>query len=114
MEFGRAGDGNDPCLLREQPSERNLGGHCFFLLSKFANQVDQGLIGFAIFRSEARDNVTEIIFVKLRVLADLARKEPFSERTKRNEADTQLLKCGEHFGFRLSPPKGVVALKRRN
>jgi hypothetical protein len=46
--------------------------------------------------------------------ADLAGEEAFSQRTKRNEADAEFLERGNHFRFRLSPPKGIFALQRRD
>ena len=55
-----AGDGNDPRLLREQPGERDLRRRRFLLFGDLAEQIDQGLIRFAVLRREARDDVAEI------------------------------------------------------
>ena len=72
MQLCRTGDGDDPRFLSQQPRERDLGGRYLFLLREFADHIDHGLIRFAVFRREARDDVAKVGLVELRVCADLA------------------------------------------
>ena len=58
-QFGGAGDGNDPGLLREQPGERDLGGGGFLAL-RDVQQIDEGLVGLAGFRREAGEGAAEV------------------------------------------------------
>jgi len=81
-------------------------------LRKFGKQIDQGLIGFASFGREARDDVAEIVFIELGIFCDLAGEEAFAERAEGNEADAEFLEGGDDFSFGLSPPQGVLALER--
>ena len=81
-------------------------------MCKFANQVHQRLIRFAVLRREARHDVAEIGLVELRIFVDLPGKKAFAERTKGNEADPEFLECWDHLRFRFSPPKRVLALER--
>ena len=72
MQLGGAGDGNDPRFLSQQLCEGDLRRRHFFLLREFADHIDHGLIRFAVFRREARDDVAKVGLVELRVCADLA------------------------------------------
>ena len=89
-------------------------GVAFSGCSEFAEQVHHGLIGFAIFRREARDDIAEIVFVELRIFADLSGEEAFAQRAEGNEADAEFFECRNHFGFRLSPPQRIFALECRD
>src|SRR5256885_9541227 len=97
MQLSRARDGNDPWLLRQQPGKRDLSRRRLFLLCEPADQINQRVIGFPVLRGKTRNNVAEITFVELRVFADLASEEAFTQRTERNEPDAELLKRGYHF-----------------
>src|SRR6185437_2921991 len=61
---------------------------------------------------KARDNVAEIVFIKLRIFADFSRKEASTQRTKWNEPYPEFLQYREHLRFGLSPPQRVFALQR--
>ena len=77
-QLGCAGDGNDPRLLGQQPGERDLSGRGFLARGDLAKQIDQGLIGFASFGREARNDVAEVIFVEGGLLVDLSRQKTFA------------------------------------
>src|SRR5580765_5148850 len=111
MQLRRAGDGNNPGLLREQPSQRNLGGGHLFLFRKSRKQINEGLICFSIFRAKARDIVAEIGAVELRILVDCAREEALAQGTEGNESNSEFFQGWQYFRFRLSPPQRVFALE---
>src|SRR5437879_9049453 len=111
MQLGRAWDWHDPRFLRKQPCESNLGRRRLFLLRECANQIHQRLIRFPVLWRKARDDVAEIAFVELRILADLSGKEAFTKRTEWNEPDPKFLQCRDHLRFRLSPPEGILTLE---
>ena len=54
LDLATARNRNDPRLLSEQPSERDLRWRRLFLLSNPGQQVDHGLIGRDGLRREAR------------------------------------------------------------
>src|SRR5678815_1636701 len=62
-------------------------------------------------RRKTRYRVAEVGAVKSGILVDLARKEAFSQRAEGNEAYSELFESRNDLGFRLPPPKGVLALK---
>src|SRR5947207_9455613 len=113
MQLRRTRDRNDPRLLCEQPGKRDLGRRGLFLLRELANQINQRLVRFPVLRRKARNNVAEVGLVELRIFADLAGEKALSQRTKRNETDSEFLECRYHLGFRLSPPKRIFALECR-
>src|SRR5215469_6891509 len=90
MQLGRSRNGDYPWFLRKQPGERNLSRCHFLLVGEFNDQIDQCLIRIAIFFRKAWDDVSEIVLVELRVLADRASKKALSEWTVRHEADAKL------------------------
>jgi hypothetical protein len=53
MQFRGARDRHDPRLLREQPSERDLGGRRMLARGDGADEIDHGLIGLARLGREA-------------------------------------------------------------
>src|SRR6202035_685981 len=87
---------------------------CFFALGDLAKEIHEGLIRFAILWGKARDDVAEIVFVELRIFADLSGEEAFAQRAKGNKADPEFLERGYHFLFRFSEPQRVFALQRGN
>ena len=89
MQLRRTRDRNDPRLLCKQPGERDLSRCHFLLLRESAKQINQRLIRFTVLRRKARDYVAEVIFVELRVFADLAGEEALAQRAERNEPDAE-------------------------
>src|SRR6185312_7612073 len=81
-----ARDRNDPGLLCEQPSERDLGRRRLLPSRYLAQQFDQDLIGPASLGREAGEVVAEVGTVKRRVFGDLPGEEPPAERAVGNEA----------------------------
>jgi hypothetical protein len=69
-------------VLREQPCKSDLRRRGFLLLREVGDNLDEGLIGLAIFFAEAWDNVAEVGTVELSECVDLAGKEAFDERTQ--------------------------------
>src|ERR1700754_1197875 len=114
MQLRRAGDRNNPGLLRQKPRERYLCGRRSLLLRYLAEQIDHGLIRLACLGREAWDDVAKVRAVERRVLVNLPREEALAERAERNEADAEFFERRQDFLFRLSPPQRVFALKRRN
>src|SRR6476660_2746509 len=103
MQLRRSGDRYDPRLFRQQPCESNLSRCHFLLFGKLANPIDQRLICFPVFWSEARDDVTEIGAIELGIFGDFASEEAPAERAEWNEPNP--------YRFRLSPPERIFALK---
>src|SRR4051812_18042130 len=114
MELGRSGNRNNPRLLCEQPCERHLRGRSVLLCCEILQEVDEDLIRFSILFVKARNDVAEIRFVELSVLVNLSSQEPFSKRTERDKADTELLAGRQNFVLRLSPPQRVFILQSCN
>jgi len=81
-------------------------------VGEFLDYINQGLVGFSVFRGEARNLIAEIVGLELRLRADFARKEAFAQRAEGNKADSKLFQGGQHLGFGLSPPERVFALNR--
>ncbi len=54
-------------------------GVAFFCSANLAKQIHQRLVRFPVLRRKARDDVAEIGLVELRIFADLARKEAFTQ-----------------------------------
>ena len=80
--------------------------------TEFGDDVDQGLIRFAILRREARHGVAEVGRVEFRVCVDFAGEKAFAERAEGNEADAELFEGGDDFFLGLAPEERVFALQR--
>ena len=83
VQLGGAWDRNNPRLLGEQPSERDLGRRRPFPLCDAAQQIDQGLIRLESLGREARQGAAEVGAVEGRVLIDLAGEEALAQRAVR-------------------------------
>src|ERR1700745_878552 len=114
MRLGGPGNGNNPWLLLQQPSQGNLGGRHFLLRREFSYHFYQRLIRLSIFLAEARNIAAEIGSVEFRVFIDCAREEALAQRTERNKADSKFFQGWQHFRFGLSPPQRIFALERRD
>src|SRR2546428_13481286 len=110
MKLRRPGDGNDPRLLRQQPSERDLSRCRLLPFCDFAKQINQRQIRFASLWGKARDDVAEIGAIELRIFGDLASEEALTKRAKWNESDPEFFEGWQHLLFRASPPQRVFAL----
>src|SRR5208283_498854 len=109
-KFCSARDGNDPRLLREQPSESDLSKCRLLPFCDRAQKIDQGLVSFQSLRRKARHDVAEVGLIELRLLVDLSREEPFTKRTEWNESDSEFFERPQQFLLRPSPPQRVFAL----
>src|SRR5579863_519356 len=89
IQFGCAGDWNDPWLLREQPGQRNLGRSCILPLRDGAEQIDQRLVCLESLRRKTRKRTAEVGALELGVFFDRSREEAFAEWAIRNEADSE-------------------------
>src|SRR5882762_762426 len=103
-------DRDNPRLLRQEPSQRNLRRCRLLSLSDPAKQVNQGLIRFAILRCKARDDVAEVGAVERRILVDLPCEEASPKGTEWNESDSQFLERRNNVLFRAPPPQRIFAL----
>src|SRR6516165_2663599 len=104
MQLGCARNWNDPWFLREQPGERDLGRRGLLSLRDAAKQINHRLVRFSSLRREARDDVPEVILVKLRVFVDLAGQEAPSKRTVRDEPNAEFFESWQHLLFGAPPP----------
>ena len=91
VQLRGARDRNDPRLLREQPRQRELRGGRLLPSCYPGHPIHQRPIRLAILGREAREAVAEVGAVERRVLVELPREEASSERTERDEADSELL-----------------------
>src|SRR4051794_2975271 len=115
MQLRRAGNRDDPRLLREHPRERDLRRRRALALGDRAHELDERLVRASRVRiGEARDRVTEVAALELRVLRDRAGEEALAEWAERDEADAELLERGEDLLLRLAPPERVLTLQRRH
>src|SRR6202166_4254407 len=111
--LGRARDRNNPRFLDQQPSQCDLRRCRLLFFCELAKQIHDGLICFASLGGKARNDITEISAIKLRILVDLAGQETLAKWAKWNEADAQFLKSRYDFLFRFSEPQRIFALECR-
>ncbi len=113
-ELGRSRDRNDPRLLGEQPCESDLRRRSFLLLGEPGDDLDECLVGLAIFFTEARHDSTEVGAVEFRGCVDFAGEEPLAERAEGDKADSEFFEGGHDGAFGLAPEEGVLALQCRH
>ena len=111
VELGGAGDGDDPGFLGEKPGEGDLGGGGLEAGGDLGEEVDEGLVGFAVFFGESWGDVAEIGFVEGGVGVDGAGEEAFAEGAEGDEADAEFFEGGEDFVFGFAPPEGEFGLE---
>jgi len=71
LQLGGTGNGNDPWLLRQQPSKSDLRASHLPARRKFTEHIDQRLVRLTRFPSEAReDGVAIVAACESRVLVD--------------------------------------------
>ena len=75
MGLRRAGNGDNPGLLCEQPGQSDLRRCHLLLCGELSNYIHQRLIRLAVLLAEARDIVAEILIAELGVLVDCPREE---------------------------------------
>src|ERR1035441_3301589 len=97
MQLRCARDWNNPRLLRQQPSERDLSRRRLLPFSNGAKQINQGLIRLERLRREAREGAAEVGFIEGRFLVHLPREEALAQRAVGNEADSELFKGRYHL-----------------
>jgi hypothetical protein len=61
------------------------------LFCDLAKQINQDLIRLPSLRRKARDDVAEVRTVERRVVVDVAREEPLTKGTERDEPDSKFL-----------------------
>ena len=89
-------------------------GVACFCSANALQPVDEGEIGLAILLRKTRHHVPEVGGFERRVLVDRAGEKSLAERTERDESDAQFFQRRQDLLFRLTPPKRVLALQRRN
>ena len=113
MAFGRAGDRDNPRLLREKPRQCHLCGCRLLVIGDSAQQANQLQIGLAGFRREAGDVVAEVAGVEGRRRIDRSGEKAGAQRSPRHEADAELLAGGENAVLLdVACPERVFALHR--
>src|SRR5215203_3697356 len=110
MRFGRPRDRYDPVFLSDDPGKCDLRRRRVLRLRKTRDQIDQRLIGLAGLRRKARDRVAKIFAVERRAFVDLSGQKSLTERTERDETDSQFFEHREYLLFRFPPPKRILAL----
>src|SRR5512147_1249767 len=105
VELRGTWDGNDPRLLGQQPSERDLSGCRLLPFGDLAEEIDQSLIRFPSLSREAREDVAEVGTVERGALVDLSRQEALPERAVGDEADSEFLHGRQHLRFRSARPQ---------
>ncbi len=114
MQLGRARNGNDPGLLRQQPGERDLGRRRLFSRGDRGEKIDQRLIGLERLGREARQRAAEIVAAETGLPGDRAGEEPLAERAVGHEADPEFLERRQHAFLGPAPPQRIFALQRRH
>src|SRR5882672_2027363 len=105
LQLARAGDRDDPRLLRQQPGERDLGWRGPLPRGDGAQPLDERLIRLPRLRRESRDDVAEVAGFERRAFGNLPREKALPQRAERHEADAQLFERRHHFLLRLPPPQ---------
>src|ERR1700730_12553722 len=78
------------------PGERDLRRRGLLPPSDALQQIDHRHVGGARVRRKARRDAAKIAAAEGRVRVDLAGRKASTERTKRDEADSEFLTGGEH------------------
>src|SRR5690349_17235001 len=105
MQFGRAGNWNDPRFLGEQPGECDLRGRGVLLFGDSLQQINDRLVRFARLGRKPRHDVAKVGAIERRVLVDLSGKKAAAERTEWNKTNTEFFEHSKRFLFRPSPPQ---------
>ena len=100
----RAGNGDNPRLLCQEPADGDTCRSGFLPAGKFFHILYQGYIVLQVLRLETGNGGTEIRLVKRGVAVEASGQHGFPQRTERYEADAQLLQRGEQFLFHLTVP----------
>ena len=83
----------------------------FLLLCEFRDDIDERLIGFAVFFAESWDDGAKVGTVELGGGIDFASEKAFAERAEGDEADPELFERGHNGMLGLAPEEGVLALQ---
>lgn len=110
VQFRSARNRHDPRLLGQQPCKRDLCRRRLLAGCNAGYDIDQGVIGLAGIRREARHGITEVGAVELRVFVDRTGQKALAEWTEGNKADLKFFQRRQDFLFWLPPPQGVFAL----
>ena len=92
IQLGRTRYGHYPGLLRQQPSQSNLGSCCAFTLGDLTQQLYQLRIGLAVLFGKARHYVAKVVVRELGVSINGSAQEAFAQRTEGNETDSEFFK----------------------
>src|SRR5579864_4937241 len=104
VQLRRAGDRNEPRLLREDPCEGDLRSRCALSLRNLLEQLDEGAVRSQRLRVEARNGASEIRRLEGLVDVDLPGEESLAEWAERNESDLELVERRDDLLLRLAPP----------
>ena len=82
MQLRRAGNGNNPWLLREQPCQRDLSRGRTLLFCNTAKQINQSLIRLSSLRPKTGKDVAIIRAIELRLSLILPVRKPLPRGLK--------------------------------
>ncbi|MNE30256.1 hypothetical protein D3C80_1237620 [compost metagenome] len=112
MQLGRAGDRNDPWLLRQKPRKRDLGRRAALFIGYGLEKVDQRLVLLHRLRRETRQDVAEITLAELRILVHRAGEKTLAKWAVGNEADAEFLAGFENaVGLDTAGPERIFVLQ---
>ena len=109
-------DWNNPWLLRQKPCKGNLS-RCRVLISReFSEPIDNRPVCFQVFRRKTLELGPKVRFrVELRASFDFPGQKTHSNRSPRDEADSQILASFKYaVFFRISFHERVFGLNCRN
>src|SRR5262249_580087 len=112
-ELRRAGNRDDPRLLRQQPGQGDLRGRGALLRADLGTQINHRCFGLPSLGRKAWQADTVVVAAEGGGLVDFAGEESPTQRTKGDKSDPQLLARRQHLRLRLTPPDGVFTLDRR-
>jgi len=110
-QLSRAWDRDDPRLLGEQPSERDLSRRGILPGCKMAEQINDWLVGLSGIGSKAREPATNVGTGEGHGGVNLPCQEALPKRAPRDEADPELFASGQNLRFGITCPKRIFALE---
>jgi hypothetical protein len=112
IQFGPAGNGNDPGFLRQPPGQSGLRGRDFLLPGEFLNHSNQRSVGFAIFFVAPWPGMAKIRGVEFCILIDFAREKALAPPTSRSRNSALPPRLQDRSGSRCGGDLTFGAIQR--
>ena len=112
VELRRAGDRDDPWLLREQPGERDLRGRCVLALRDLLQQVDEDLFAWRASGAKRGTMLRKSPLVELVVSSTFPVRNPLPSGLNGTKPMPSSSSVGRISVLRLAQPERVLALER--